>query len=132
MGFLDKILGGGSDDDKAAKDAAEADIARIEAGGIPLAAEQRIRELAQGGSAFTSNMSVTDFALSKLDGDPPDLPGDGQLDLQGRLAELPVGQLLGRRRGHRAASRCPTPGTTPARSRSGGSSRRRRSPAATR
>jgi uncharacterized protein YbjQ (UPF0145 family) len=71
MGFLDRILGGGDEQDKAAKDAAEADIARIEAGGIPLAAEQRIRELAQGGSAFTSNMSVTDFALSKLDGVRP-------------------------------------------------------------
>jgi uncharacterized protein YbjQ (UPF0145 family) len=71
MGFLDRILGGGDDTDKAAKDAAEADIARIVAGGIPLAAEQRIRELAQGGSAFTSNFSVTDFALSKLDGVRP-------------------------------------------------------------
>jgi uncharacterized protein YbjQ (UPF0145 family) len=65
MGFLDRLMGGGAggDDDPAR----EADIARVEGGGIPLAAEQRIRELAAGGTAFTSGLSVGDFALAKLD-----------------------------------------------------------------
>jgi uncharacterized protein YbjQ (UPF0145 family) len=64
MGFLDRILGGGDDGDDAA---AQADIARVEAGGIPLAAEQRVRELAGGETAFTSGLSIADFALSRLD-----------------------------------------------------------------
>jgi uncharacterized protein YbjQ (UPF0145 family) len=65
MGFLDRILGGGGGDgDDAAQ---QADIARVEAGGIPLAAEQRVLELARGGTAFTSGLSVADFALSRLD-----------------------------------------------------------------
>src|SRR3954470_8595986 len=64
MGFLDRILGGGDDGDDAA---AQADIARVEAGGIPLAAEQRVLELAGGGTAFTSGLSIADFALSRLD-----------------------------------------------------------------
>lgn len=63
MGFLDRLRGGGDGDDPAR----EADIARVEGGGIPLAAEQRIRELAGGGTAFTSGLSVGDFALSRLD-----------------------------------------------------------------
>jgi uncharacterized protein YbjQ (UPF0145 family) len=65
MGFLDRILGGGDGGDDAA---AQADIARVEAGGIPLAAEQRVLELARGETAFTSGLSVADFALSRLDG----------------------------------------------------------------
>jgi uncharacterized protein YbjQ (UPF0145 family) len=60
MGFLDRVLGGGGGDDPQR----EADIARIAAGGIPLAAEQRIRELS---GAFTSGLSVSDFALARLD-----------------------------------------------------------------
>jgi uncharacterized protein YbjQ (UPF0145 family) len=64
MGFLDRILGGGDDGDDAA---AQADIARVEAGGIPLAAERRVRELAGGETAFTSGLSISDFALSRLD-----------------------------------------------------------------
>jgi uncharacterized protein YbjQ (UPF0145 family) len=64
MGFLDRILGGGDDGDDAA---AQADIARVEAGGIPLAAEQRVLELAGGETAFTSGLSIADFALSRLD-----------------------------------------------------------------
>jgi uncharacterized protein YbjQ (UPF0145 family) len=66
MGFLDRLLGG--DDTDAATDA---DIARVERGGIPLAAEQRIRELAGGGTAFTSGLSIADFALARLDGVRP-------------------------------------------------------------
>jgi uncharacterized protein YbjQ (UPF0145 family) len=67
MGFLDRILGGGGEENPAR----EADIARVTAGGIPLAAEQRIRELAAGRSAFTSNLSVGDFSLARLDGVQP-------------------------------------------------------------
>ena len=38
------------------------------AGGIPLAAEQRIRELAGGETAFTSGLSISDFALTHREG----------------------------------------------------------------
>jgi uncharacterized protein YbjQ (UPF0145 family) len=64
MGFLDRILGGGGDDDDPRR---AQDIERVAAGGIPLAAEERIRELAGGGTAFTSNLSVNDFALAQLE-----------------------------------------------------------------
>jgi uncharacterized protein YbjQ (UPF0145 family) len=37
--------------------------ARVEAGGIPLGAERRLRELAEQGGSFTSDLSVGDFAL---------------------------------------------------------------------
>ena len=67
MGFLDRLLGGGGDPSSAT----EEDIARVAAGGIPLAAEQRIRGLAGGATAFTSGLSVADFALSRLDGVRP-------------------------------------------------------------
>ena len=66
MGFLDRLLGGGDDDPEAERRAAE-DVARVERGGIPLSAEQRIRELAGGGTAFTSGLSIGDFALSRLE-----------------------------------------------------------------
>jgi uncharacterized protein YbjQ (UPF0145 family) len=65
VGFLD-FLKGGDEEDKAADERREQDIARIEAGGIPFAAEQRLRELA-GGGAFTSGLSVADFALTRLE-----------------------------------------------------------------
>jgi uncharacterized protein YbjQ (UPF0145 family) len=42
--------------------AEEAELERIEAGGIPTAAERRLRALGQGG-AFTSDLSVSGFAL---------------------------------------------------------------------
>ncbi len=66
MGFLDRLMGGngGSGDDDESR---LADIARVEGGGIPLAAEERIRRLAAGGTAFTSGLSVGDFALARLD-----------------------------------------------------------------
>jgi uncharacterized protein YbjQ (UPF0145 family) len=67
MGFLDRLLGGGGDPSSAT----EEDIARVAAGGIPLAAEQRIRGLAGGETAFTSGLSVADFALSRLGGVRP-------------------------------------------------------------
>jgi uncharacterized protein YbjQ (UPF0145 family) len=64
VGFLDRLTGGGDGDDDSRR---EADIARVEAGGIPLAAEQRLRELGAGETAFTSELSVAGFALSRLD-----------------------------------------------------------------
>jgi uncharacterized protein YbjQ (UPF0145 family) len=38
-------------------------LARVERGGIPLGAERRLRELGEQGGAFTSDLSVGDFAL---------------------------------------------------------------------
>jgi uncharacterized protein YbjQ (UPF0145 family) len=38
-------------------------LERVEAGGIPLAAERRLRKLGERGGAFTSDLSVGDFAL---------------------------------------------------------------------
>jgi uncharacterized protein YbjQ (UPF0145 family) len=38
-------------------------LQRIEAGGIPLAAERRLRELGEHGGSYTSDLSVGDFAL---------------------------------------------------------------------
>lgn len=67
MGFLDRLVGGGGDDDPRR----EADVRRVEAGGIPLAAEQRLRELGAGQTAFTSELSVGAFALTRLDGVRP-------------------------------------------------------------
>jgi uncharacterized protein YbjQ (UPF0145 family) len=66
MGFLDFLKGDG-EEDRAAEDRREQDIARIEAGGIPFAAEQRLRELAGGAGGFTSGLSVADFALTQLE-----------------------------------------------------------------
>lgn len=65
MGFLDFLKGSGDDDD-AAGQRREQDVARVQAGGIPFAAEQRLRELAAGGTGFTSGLSVGDFALTRL------------------------------------------------------------------
>jgi uncharacterized protein YbjQ (UPF0145 family) len=55
MGFFAR--GGGQDDEQS--DA----LARIEAGGIPAGAEERLRMLRSGGSLFTSELSVNEFAL---------------------------------------------------------------------
>src|SRR3954452_9893435 len=67
MGFLNRLLGGGGDEDPEAAARREADIERVAGGGIPLAAEERIRELAGGGTAFTSGLPVGDFALAVQD-----------------------------------------------------------------
>jgi uncharacterized protein YbjQ (UPF0145 family) len=69
MGFLDRLKGtlGGDDEDDAAEDLREQDVARIEAGSIPLAAEQRLQELGAGAMGFTSGLSVADFALTRLE-----------------------------------------------------------------
>jgi uncharacterized protein YbjQ (UPF0145 family) len=49
-----------------------ADIARITAGGIPQTAEERLRRLgAGGGAAFTSDLSVPEFALVRRHGLDP-------------------------------------------------------------
>ncbi len=49
---------------EAESQAAEAESqARLERGEIPLAAERRLRELAESGGSFTSDLSVSDFAL---------------------------------------------------------------------
>jgi len=49
----------------------EEDIARIERGSVPLAAQERIGELAARGTLFTSGLSVADFALTRLEGIRP-------------------------------------------------------------
>jgi len=69
MGFLDRLKGDGEDGEERKESRAlrEQDIARIEAGGIPFAAEQRLRELAAGTTGFTSGLSVSDFALTRLE-----------------------------------------------------------------
>ena len=38
-------------------------LRRVEQGGIPLAAERRLKEIGEQGGAFTSDLSVADFAL---------------------------------------------------------------------
>jgi uncharacterized protein YbjQ (UPF0145 family) len=69
MGLLDFLKG--DDEDDMAREQAQAireqDVARVEAGGIPFAAEQRLRELAAGTTGFTSGLSVADFALTRLE-----------------------------------------------------------------
>jgi len=68
VGFLDRLLGGddsGEGDGAGADERREQDVARVEAGGIPLAAEERIRELGAGSGGFTSGLSVADFLLTR-------------------------------------------------------------------
>jgi uncharacterized protein YbjQ (UPF0145 family) len=69
VGFLDRLKGslGGDDEDDTLEQLREQDIARIEGGSIPLAAEQRLRELGAGTMGFTSGLSVADFALTRLE-----------------------------------------------------------------
>ena len=53
-----------SAEDELAEREREASVARIEAGGLPLNAERRMRELAEReGSLFTSDLSVSEWAL---------------------------------------------------------------------
>ncbi len=47
------------------------DVARIEAGGIPSRAEERLKALRAGGSLFTSGLSVNEFALLDRMGPQP-------------------------------------------------------------
>lgn len=62
MGFLR-----GSDDEGPETE----ELARIEGGGIPTRAEQRLRELAGEGALFTSGLSVNEFALLQRMGPRP-------------------------------------------------------------
>lgn len=55
-----------SDDDSSLREQQaddQASLARLEAGGIPFSAQRRLSELRQDGGAFTSDLSVADFAL---------------------------------------------------------------------
>ena len=72
MGLLDALRGGddAGDDAEAARRRGE-DVARVESGSIPLAAEQRMRSLAAGTTGFTSGLSVADFALCREAGVRP-------------------------------------------------------------
>jgi uncharacterized protein YbjQ (UPF0145 family) len=69
MGFFAR--GGGTEDEHS-----EA-LARIEAGGIPIEAEERLKALRTGGSLFTSGLSVNEFALL------------------GRMGPQPLAQVMG-------------------------------------
>jgi uncharacterized protein YbjQ (UPF0145 family) len=65
VGFLNR---GGSGESREERDRRErrqaADVERIAAGGIPAAAEERLRTLgAEAGQAFTSDLTVPEFAL---------------------------------------------------------------------
>jgi len=75
MGLRDSLLGGrdGGDDGDGAEAARrrEEDVARVESGSIPLAAEQRMQSLAAGATGFTSGLSVADFALCREAGVRP-------------------------------------------------------------
>jgi uncharacterized protein YbjQ (UPF0145 family) len=57
----------GDTPDLAPGEASEAEqqesLRRVEAGGIPLGAERRLRELGEHGGCYTSDLSVADFAL---------------------------------------------------------------------
>jgi uncharacterized protein YbjQ (UPF0145 family) len=66
MGFLDRLLGGDDDDGGRDEGRDEASLAAVEAGGLPLNAQDRLRELAGlADPLFTSNLSVDGFALGE-------------------------------------------------------------------
>jgi uncharacterized protein YbjQ (UPF0145 family) len=68
VGFLDRLRGdGGQDDDDPAQARRAEDLARVQRGSIPIAAEERIAALAAGATGFTSGLSVADFALTRLE-----------------------------------------------------------------
>ena len=66
MGFFARS---GEDDDEQAEA-----LARIEAGGIPQRAQERLQALAADGSLFTSGLSVNEFALLDRMGPQPLAP----------------------------------------------------------
>jgi uncharacterized protein YbjQ (UPF0145 family) len=71
MGFFNRG-GGDGEDRKALEGRRDEDIARIAAGGIPIAAEERLRTLgAESGQAFTSDLGVPEFALVRRSGLEP-------------------------------------------------------------
>ena len=63
MGFFNR--GDGEDREQ------DESLERIESGGIPLGAEQRLRDLGAEGSMFTSSLSVKEFALLRQMGPQP-------------------------------------------------------------
>jgi uncharacterized protein YbjQ (UPF0145 family) len=67
MGFLDNLLGRDDPEDDARELRIQQDLERLAQGGVPLAAEQRLEQLAAGTSGFTSNLSVSDYALASLE-----------------------------------------------------------------
>lgn len=71
MGLRDSLLGGSDGDDGEDDRRRAEDVARVESGSIPLAAERRMRELAGGATGFTSGLSVADFALCREAGVRP-------------------------------------------------------------
>lgn len=70
MGFFAR--GGGQDEEERSEA-----LARIEAGGIPAEAEERLKALGRGESLFTSGLSVNEFALL------------------GRMGPQPLAQVMG-------------------------------------
>ena len=72
MGFLTRRSGGDGEDRKRREQLQREDIERITAGGIPRTAEERLRTLgAEAGQAFTSDLSVPEFALVRRAGLEP-------------------------------------------------------------
>jgi uncharacterized protein YbjQ (UPF0145 family) len=72
MGFLNRRSGGSGEDRERRAQLLSEDIERITAGGIPRAAEERLRTLgAESGQAFTSDLSVPEFALVRRAGLEP-------------------------------------------------------------
>ena len=70
MGFLDRLTGGG--DAGAGDERRDASLAAVEAGGLPLNAQDRLKELAADPNAlFTSDLSVNAFALGEEGGLDP-------------------------------------------------------------
>src|SRR3954468_7040881 len=66
MGFLDRLMGGGDAGAGAGDERRDASLAAVEAGGLPLNAQDRLKELAADPNAlFTSNLSVNAFALGE-------------------------------------------------------------------
>ncbi len=67
-----KLFGGGSDpQDEAKRQRQEASLQSIAAGGLPLNAQDRLRENAARKNFFTSNFSVNEFLLTKQCGFEP-------------------------------------------------------------
>ena len=64
MGFFAR--GGGADNGQQSEE-----LARIEGGGIPSSAEERLKALGRGGGLFTSGLSVNEFALLDRMGPQP-------------------------------------------------------------
>jgi uncharacterized protein YbjQ (UPF0145 family) len=61
VGLDEQTIGAG--EERMSEDEQARSLLRVEQGGIPLAAERRLRELGERGGAFTSDLSVADFAL---------------------------------------------------------------------